>query len=451
MRNFLLHTYALGRDLFLNSRFYWVLGLIVFCYLLGFFVPVFFPVGHIVLAVLVLFFLMDSILLFRIKGGISAIRICPDRFSNGDRNPVSIELYNAYPYPVFIKVIDELPFQFQIRDQEFSLTLDPGQRHMLAYELQPKERGEYVFGKINVFVSSTVGLATRRYTLGNEDRIPTYPSFIQMRKYQLMAISNRLTELGVKPIRRLGHTTEFEQIKEYVKGDDFRTINWKATARSAKYMVNQYTDEKAQPVYCLIDKSRTMKMPFDGMRLLDYAINAALVISNIALYKHDKVGLLTFAQRMDSFLKADQKPLQMRLIQELLYKEDTQFKEAAMDRLFVHIRRNIPHRSLLLLFTNFESLVAMNRQLPYLQSLAKSHVLVVIFFENTAVKDLLQNPPENTQDMYVKTLGEYFSFEKRQIVRELKQRGIISILTTPPNLTVETVNKYLEIKSRRLL
>ena len=451
MRNFLLHIYGLGRNLFLNSRLYWLLGIAVACYLLGFFVPFFYPLGHIILAVLGVFVLIDGVLLFRIKEGITADRICPDRFSNGDPNPVSIEVFNAYPYPIQARIRDEIPFQFQIRDQEFSLGLKPGEKRVLKYTLQPKERGEYVFGKIRIFIISPVGLLSRRYELGKEEKVPTYPSFIQMRKYQLMAISNRLTELGVKPIRRLGHTTEFEQIKEYVKGDDFRTINWKATARSAKYMVNQYTDEKAQQVYCLIDKSRTMKMPFEGMRLLDYAINAALVISNIALYKHDRVGLLTFAQGIDSFLKADQKPIQMRMVQELLYKESTQFKEAAMDRLFIHVKRNILHRSLLLLFTNFESLVAMNRQLPYLQSLAKSHVLVVIFFENTAVKELLENPSQDTRDMYVKTLGEYLSFEKRQIVRELKQKGIISILTTPQNLTVETVNKYLEIKSRRLL
>ena len=128
------------------------------------------------------------------------------------------------------------------------------------------------------------------------------------------------TEAGVKKIRKIGQSMEFEQIKEYVKGDDYRSINWKATARKEGLMVNNYTDERSQQIYCLINKGRVMKMPFDGMTLLDYAINASLVLSNVALTRQDKAGIITFEKSLDTFLQADKKPTQMNLLLESLYR-----------------------------------------------------------------------------------------------------------------------------------
>lgn len=451
MRNFFLAILNVGKSLFLRNELYLLLGGTICVYILGFFFPLVFFFAHLLLGVIILLLAIEIGMLFRFSRALEGERLCPDRLSNGDLNPIQLQLTNSYPFPVHLQVIDDVPFQFQMRDHVLDCRLKPGEAKALHYELRPTERGAYDFGHIRVFARGMVGLCMRRFLLGSPQTVPTYPSYIQMRTYQLMAISNRLAELGIKPIRNLGHTTEFEQIKEYVRGDDFRTINWKATARSSKLMVNQYTDQKAQPVYCVIDKSRTMKMPFEGMRLLDYAINSALVIANIALYKNDRAGLITFAQKVDSFLPANNKPLQMKVIQELLYKESTNFMEAALDNLYVHIRRKIAHRSLLILFTNFETLEGMHRQLPYLQKLAKSHVLVVVFFENTGVKSLVKQASTETREVYIRTIGQSFALEKRQIVRELTQRGIISLLTTPQNLTVEVINTYLEVKSRRLL
>src|SRR5204863_4089375 len=127
---------------------------------------------------------------------------------------------------------------------------------------------------------------------------------------------------------KIGHSMEFEQIKEYVSGDDIRTINWKATARKSSIMVNNYSDEKSQQVYCIIDKGRLMKMPFNNLSLLDYAINSALVLSNVCLQKQDRVGLITFSNKMGTLLAADRKPVQMANILQLLYNQETDFLES---------------------------------------------------------------------------------------------------------------------------
>jgi uncharacterized protein (DUF58 family) len=281
--------------------------------------------------------------------------------------------------------------------------------------------------------------------------VPVYPSFLQMRKYELMAISNRLQELGIKRIRRLGHSMEFEHIREYVVGDDIRTLNWKATARKGSYMVNEYVEEKSQPVYCVIDKGRQMKMPFEGLSLLDYAINATLVVSNIAMYKQDKAGVITFSEKIGTLLPADRKPAQMHAILELLYKQKTRYLESNYEALYANINRKIKQRSLILLFTNFETLSSMQRVLPYLRNIARGHLLVVIFFENTELRSLLDRRVKNTEDVYIKTIAEKYAYERRQIIKELQMHGIHSMLTTPANLTVNTLNKYLEIKARGML
>jgi uncharacterized protein (DUF58 family) len=282
-----------------------------------------------------------------------------------------------------------------------------------------------------------------------------------MRHYELLAATNRLNEVGVKRIRRLGHSMEFEQVRPYTTGDDVRTINWKATARRSvateydaqgtSLQINAYQDQRSQPVYCLIDKGRVMQSPFEGLTLLDYAINASLVLSNIALLKQDRAGILTFSDHVDQILPADRRSGQVLKILELLYRQKTQFKETDFESLYASVRTHIRQRSLLLLFTNFETVSALHRQLPYLRRLAKDHLLLVIFFENTELRSLLDQPATNTEEIYLKTIGEKFAFEKQQIVRELAQYGIQSILTAPQNLTANTVNKYLELKARGLI
>jgi uncharacterized protein (DUF58 family) len=244
---------------------------------------------------------------------------------------------------------------------------------------------------------------------------------------------------------------EFEQIKDYVLGDDLRTINWKATAKRNQLMVNQFQDEKSQPVYSIIDKGRIMKMPFNGLSLLDYAINASLVLSNIILKKQDKAGLFSFSKRIDNMVVAQRRSGQMQLILEALYNVDTDYFESDFGRLYANIKRHVTHRSLLLMYTNFETLDGLNRQLPYLKAIAKNHMLVVIFFKNTEIDKLIKAKAETVQQIYDKVIAEKFDFEKRLIINELKKFGIHSILTTPERLTVDTINKYLEIKSRGLL
>ena len=438
-------------EIYFTTRSYALTTALVFIYLLGFLNLFFYHLANILLLLSLLLFVLDLVILFWNKNGVFAKRITGSRLSNGDDNIITLQIENRYGFKISITVIDELPVQFQVRNFERNLVLESGKESDIRYTLRPVQRGEYYFGAIRVFVSSALKLIERRFSFDQDVMLPVYPSFIQMRKYELLAIHNRLTTGGIKKIRRIGQTAEFDQVKEYVAGDDIRTVNWKATARRDKLMVNKYQDEKSQAVYCLVDMGRNMKMPFEQMALLDYAINASLVISNIAHLKNDKPGLVTFTHQVHSHVLAERHNSQMKRIIETLYNQQTTYTESDFERLYMHTKRTINQRSLLLLFTNFESLSSLKRQLKYLKQIARQHLLVVIFFENTELKSVLNKDASNTFDIYYKTIAEKFEGEKRLIIKELAACGIQSIYTAPQNLSVNTINKYLELKSRGLV
>lgn len=436
------------KSFYINKSAYYIAGSAAVVYLLSYFYPVLFIIGGIILVLLSIAIATDTLLVYSRKNGITAKRIASDRFSIGDMNKVWLEVENKYPFTSLVSIIDELPVQFQERKWLRKAKIEHNSTHSIEYLLKPTSRGEYSFGNINIYAHGPLRLIKRRYSFPAGLVVKVYPSYVQMRRYQLLAVSNRLQEVGVKRIRKIGHSMEFEQIKEYVRGDDYRTINWKATARKPDLMVNNYTDERSQQIYCLINKGRVMKMPFEGMTLLDHAINASLVLSNVALVKQDKAGVITFEKNLDTFLLADKKPAQMNMILETLYKQKTEFLESDFEKLFSVIRNRITNRSLLVLFTNFESLESLQREMPALKKIARYHLLLVVFFENTELKSLVEKKASSLEDIYIKTIAEKFAYEKRLMVKELHKNGIPSILTTPENLTVNTVNKYLELKTR---
>jgi uncharacterized protein (DUF58 family) len=437
------------KEIYTRFRLYAISSLIVVLFVFGQFFDPMFLVAKISLLFFVLLLIFDAGLLFATKRQLVLLRrILPEKLSNGDETRVVIYITNNHYFMLKAEVIDEVPIQFQIRDFAVKVDLKPHQEKIIDYILIPKERGEYFFGFTNVYVSTQLGLWSRRIKFGDSaTKVCVYPSFLQMRKYEFLAISNQLVDAGIKRIRRAGSFSEFDQIKDYVVGDNYRTINWNATARRSKLMVNQFQEERSQQIFNVIDMGRAMQMPFNGMSLLDYAINSSLILSNTALLKYDKAGLITFNQKVGTFLRAERGNKTIAKIQELLYNQKTEHLETDYAYLSAFVRRNITHRSLLILYTNFETLTTLHRQLPYFKHLAKNHLLMVVIFENFEVEDFAKAKAQTIEEIYVKTIAEKFVYEKKLIVRELKKHGVISILTRPEDLSANLINKYLEIKA----
>ncbi len=441
----------LFNSLHLNNRFFYGLTFVALCFLIGFFIPVISIISKSLLLLLVLLTLVDVLVLFFQKEGVTLERILPEKLSNGDKNNVRITVTNHYKFPLHVSLLEELPFQFQKRIFDFNYQIASKATKVVDYELTPYKRGVYHFGHVNTFISSPLQLATRKYVLANKKELKCYPSFLKLKDFGIKAFTDQSSIHGNKKVRRIGHSLEFEQIKEYVSGDDIRTINWKATAKRNQLMINQYVEEKSQPIYSVIDKGRLMEMHFDSLSLLDYAVNATLSLSYAALRKQDRAGMLTFTGKVEDFINAEQRNSQMNLISEALYNVKTEFTESDFGALYSTIKKRIPNRSLLILYTNFEAMDSLYRQLPYLRGIAKSHLLLVVFFENTELSSFLKKEPQHIQEVYDTIIAEKFVYEKQKIVKELKKYGIHSLLTKPKNLTDNTINKYLELKSRGMI
>jgi len=390
-------------------------------------------------------------LLFGKSAEVSANRKLEKLLSLGDKNPVKIDLENKGKITVLAEILDELPVQFQERNFSMKLILKPSETRTLKYFLKPNNRGEYWFGKINILTMTKIGLVKRRHRIGSAAMVPVYPSIIQMKKFELTAFARISTFEGIKKVRRLGHSYEFEKIRSYAEGDDIRSINWKATSKRDQLMVNQYEDERAQQVYSIIDKSRSMQMPFNELSLLDYSVNTSLVISNIALKKHDKAGLISFSNKIGSTIKAESSRNQLKKILYSLYNEKPNELEADYELLYRAVRNVIKSRSLIFLYLNFESSYAMERALPVLKKINHKHLLVVMIFENTELIEYSKKDAVYIQDIYTQTIAQKLIHDKKDIAGKLKKNGIQTILCRPEDLSINTVNKYLELKSKGLI
>jgi uncharacterized protein (DUF58 family) len=438
-------------NLFLSKRVFWAGSGLVVLFVLSFAVDWLFPLAQTLLVILIALLFADIVFIFNSKIKMQCQHKLPKLLSLGSQNDIEIILVNQSKLNLKAQVLVELPYQVKERNIEFIKAFKAGEGHKFIYTITPTTRGKYRFGKIQLYVQTVIGLAERRIAQHVDQDVPVYPSVKAMKMLEMHSLVQISTSLGVKKIRKVGHTLEFDHIKNYVKGDDYSSINWKASSRANTLMVNHYEDEKSQQVYSLIDKSRNMLMPFNGMSLLDYAINTSLVISNTALNKYDKAGLISFSNKIGSVLKAGKNNNQLKLILEALYNEQEENLEANFELLYTVIKNSIKGRSLFFLFTNFESKFALERVLPALRKISKLHLLVVVIFENTELIEYHNSTAHNLEEIYYKTIAGRFIAEKKQIAFALKQYGIQTIITKPEDLSINTINMYFELKSRGLI
>ncbi|MFN8415296.1 MAG: DUF58 domain-containing protein [Cytophagaceae bacterium] len=439
------------RDSYLTLRFFVAYCIVLVLFLIGYWVPVMLWVAPISLGVLVLSTVVDLAFLYHPSIRFISTRRMANVLSMGSDNTVTLQIKSTASIPLSTVIIDELPEQLENRTFSMEVDFSKQEKKEIKYTIFPTSRGLYSFGNTLIFLRSILGLAERKISCGDTSNVAVYPSLLLMKKFELKSFNALARFYGIKKLRKIGHSYEFEQIKNYVRGDDIRSINWKATGRKNELMVNQYEDEKSQQVYCIIDKSRAMRLPFGGLTLLDHSINTALVVSNTALQKEDKAGLLIYSNTINRLIKAEKGSRQLKTILDALYNESEYFLESNMEMLYQTIRSRITVRSLFFLFTNFESLQSLERVLPYLRRINKFHLLVVVFFENTEVLEFSLQAPSNTEEIYQQTVAKKLLLEKGRIVQELKKYGIQSIITKPEDLPLNTINKYLELKSRGMI
>lgn len=438
---------ALLKSIYLTDRVFYALGTCVCLFFVSFLFAFVFYIALAFLFCIIIFISVDIYILFNAKA-ISVDRKMPAVFSLGDKNKIALTITNNLFRKLNLKIIDEIPYQFNQRNFSVQTYLAKSKTELIYYTVSPLLRGEYLFGDIHVFVKTEIGFISKKETTFNEKPVAVYPSITQMNRLELSSINRSSFLHGENKNRKLGQSYEFDEIKLYVPGDDARNINWKASSTLNEIMVNCYEDERSQQIYSIIDKSRVMKMPFNGLTLVDYAVNSSLAFSNIVLKKQDKAGLLVFSDTVSTTLKADKGSRHLKKIIYALYKEKYDYSEANYEGLYSVIRRTIPNRSLLFLYTNFDSIYALERNMLVLRLINKYHLLVVVFFENTELDTYSKTDANNALDIYQLTIAKKFILEKTQIYKELKKQGIHAIKCTPETLSNNAINKYLELKTQ---
>lgn len=438
-------------QLFLTKRLFYLLLGVAALFAFAYVFEALYNLAWYAFYAIIFFVLLDIVLLFATKRKVVATRVLPDKLSNGDDNHIYLHLENEFKWKLYTRIIDELPIQFQSRDFAHEMGLNPGTANRFHYIVRPFVRGVYEFGMVHVFASTMLGSVQRRFSSGNKQTAKCYPAFLALRNMDIRAIANEQVIMGSRKLRRIGSTMEFEQIKEYVIGDDIRTINWKSSAKRGQLMVNQYQDEKSQDIYVAIDTGRTMEMPFNGLSLLDYSVNASLMMLSLTLAKYDRAGMFTFGKKIDNLILAEKRPMQLQKIMESLYNIETKFEESSFSTLYAQLKRRISHRSLVVLFTNFDTMDGLKRNLPFLVGINKQHLLLVVFFKNEEIAEISNQKP-NSQDTFTeKILAGKMEYDKRLMARELAQHGILSLLTSPEQLSINVMNKYLEVKASGMI
>lgn len=402
--------------------------------------------------IFVIAIVIDAFYLSRLSSKVFTDRRAENMLSLGDNQLVKYEVRNHSQVPLNATIYDELPEQLQLRNSIWSGKLNGESEHFHDYTIRPTSRGEYLFGKLHTLIARTFVPLVSYQIIRDDAELHTkvYPSILQMQNIEFFISSKTAHKSGIKKVRSIGDDDEFDHLRTYVVGNNLKNINWKATSRKGELMVNHYQDTRSQNVYMIIDKGRSMEMPFYGMSLLDYAINTALAFTKIIIKKYDRAGLITYSNVVDNSLAANSNNVQLHLMLEALYAQETLFKESNLQALYTYLRKIVTKRSIIFLFTNFENVYELRRNMSYLRLISRNHLLVVISFINEEVELMANNIGENMSGIYDQTIAESILYDKERIIKEIESEGIMTILTRPQDLTIDVINKYLEIKAKRL-
>lgn len=436
--------------MFLSQRFFYIAAVIAVLSALGFWWSPFYIAAIVALCTLSAATLLDGVLT-RIALQFKGKRHVDKRICICAQNKVTLTIINDSRLTTRVTLIDESPAGINhspIGSPQFILR--PGQKISTNYYLMPTQRGHYRFGHLLAFASTTIGLWQHRISLVRSQDVKVYPEFRQLKEREQQYLMYRDVKGSRKMVRSVSHSTEFEEIREYVKGDDYRRINWKATARRQILMVNHYDEERSQLLYNIIDHGRQMQRSFEGLTLADYAVNATLQLSFTAMNHDDLVGLVTFGHGSPRVVPARKSHKQLNILLEQLYRLQWKYAESDFSQLVSTLVKCVPRRALIMLYTDFYTLDALYRQLPHLQRIARRHALVVVFFEDRQLKTAATPlPPQASNGEHIiHALSADLVLQKQTMVDILRRNGINAILTIPDLLTGNVVRRYFTLKQQ---
>lgn len=374
-------------------------------------------------------------------------RLCHEKLSMGTENEIAINIRNNSDYALDIEALDEVPEYMKIKKTLVSIRVPPHYEAAGNYYVIPEKRGEFKFSKVHVRYKGVMGLCIKKGVYHLENSYKVYPNLKDLSKYGLAAIKKSQLIQGIKKNKSFGTGTEFESLREYTEGDDYRKINWMATARTNKFIVNTYEHEKNQQVMIMLDSSRVMNSEINHIKKLDYSINAAFLLADVAIKKGDNAGVMVFDNTVKRFIKPGKGLGQFQLIAENLYNVQENFVSADYTAALTYLNRNQKRRSLLCIFTELFNADEAFQLASALKNLAKRHIPVVITIKDMRLYEYAERDIEDTKGIFTKVAAMKMISEREKIKKIFNDSAIAVVDVPPDKLSIEVVNKYLSMKS----
>lgn len=374
------------------------------------------------------------------------------RFAMGAENEVTVRIANRARRKISFIVKDEYPPEIELlTPREAQLTVPPGRSRAWSYALLPTSRGKYAFGNTQLRYRTRLGLLWKQFSYPTGVDVKVYPDIREARKHEIYAHRNRRPEPGLRRMRVRGQGREFESLREFVMGDEIRHISWPATARRGKLITRQYTIERSQNIVVLLDTGRLMTARIGKLTKLDHAVNATLSIAYVAAAGGDNVGLVAFSRRVVSYLPPRRGHDQINRLMEALYSLEPQMIEPSYKRAFNFFSANWHRRSLVVILTDLVDREASAELLANTSQLMPRHLPLIITIGDTDLRELVRAKPASSGDVYRQAVAEEILRQREEALMRIRHAGGLALDVPAGRLSLELVNRYLEVKERGLL
>ncbi len=384
---------------------------------------------------------------------VSLARVVDDKLALGAPNAVSIEVRNRTNAPLALTIRDLPPPTFEVdRAVEGRLLLPPDPRPVrFVYHVTPPAKGDFTFGDLYFQYPGRLGLVRRQAVTPARRAVKVYPNLVETAKYELLARRGRLMQLGIRAARVRGGGSEFESLREYVPGDEYKKIDWSATARRGKLISRQYEAERSQNIMLLLDTGRNMLQSVQKMAKLDYVVNTALMLAYVAAASDDKVGLMAFDADIRAYLPPAKSKAQVYGILESLYNLEARMVETDYKAAFQNLSTRWRRRSLVVLFTDLVDPDSSAQILDAVPMISNLHRVVCVTVSDPNILHAAKSVPADSAGVYRKAVATQVLQERRAAISVLKRRGVWTIDSPPEDLSADLINHYLDLKSRSLI
>jgi uncharacterized protein (DUF58 family) len=371
--------------------------------------------------------------------------------SLGNRHRVHLDIDNRGSQAFRMDVADDAAEGLLIQPATHDLWLPAEKRVQVEHYITPHRRGAFRLEKVFSFLYSRGQLWRRKYAFECSSSLHVYPDIKQIGKYALLARTNRLSQIGVRRTRKAGQDNDFERLRDYQQDDNYKHIDWRASARRQKLTVKQFQADQSQRVVFLLDCGRMMTNQHEQLSLLDYALNSILMLSYVALDQGDSVGLLCFSDRVHTYVPPAGGKRHMNRILHAGFNQFPRLVQSRFDQAFLYLSKHCRKRTLVVLVTNVIDQVNADQITNYMKNLVGYHLPLLVLLRDHRVFEAADNPSPDPAVLYRSAAASQLLVWRNQVVHQLHTSGGLTLDVFPEEMTTPMVNQYLEIKARHLL